>query len=344
MQAIASEDDYKGLFECSVAIIENARNQVAAHINTGISYTYYEIGRLLTEKKLESKHGSSVVQRLSDDLKSCYPQMGFSARNLWDMKKFFLRYHQCDAKLRQAVAVLPWGDNILLMRKGLDDNAVAYYASETVKKGWSRELLLNAIKLKMHESDVTGIKDNNFESAMPALQAQYANMVFKDTVNLGFLGVTEPIKELELERRIVEKVKQFLLEFGKGFAYIGNQYVLDFNGKEYRVDLLLFHRGLRSLVAIDLKIGEFKPEYIGKMNFYLSLLDKNERGEDENPSIGIILCAEKDRLDVQVALKDVNKPIGVADYKLLIPKQELQQVITDEIAMFAEEQSKETES
>ena len=162
-------------------------------------------------------------------------------------------------------------------------------------------------------------------------------MVFKSRYNLGFLGVTEPIAELELERRIVEKVKQFLLEMGKGFTYIGNEHVIEYNGKESRVDLLLFHRGFRCLVAIDLKIGKFKPEYAGKMNYYLSLLDRLERGEDENRSIGIILCAEKDHVDVELALEDMGKPIGVADYKLIIPKDELTKVIQAEMKEVSDE-------
>ena len=186
--------------------------------------------------------------------------------------------------------------------------------------------------MEMHKNVLPIIKiDNNFSQTLPAKQAEYANEVFKSRYNLGFLGVTEPVAELELERRIVEKVKQFLLEMGTGFIYIGNEHVIDYNGKESRVDLLLFHRGLRCLVAIDLKIGKFKPEYAGKMNYYLSLLDRLERGEDENRSIGIILCAEKDHVDVELALEDMGKPIGVADYKLIIPKEELSKLIQDEM-------------
>ena len=184
----------------------------------------------------------------------------------------------------------------------------------------------------------------NFERTLPTTQAAYANEVFSSKYNLGFLGVTEPIAELELEERLVNKVKQFLLELGKGFTYIGNQYVLEYNGKESKVDLLFFHRGLHCLVAMDLKIGEFKPEYAGKMNYYLSLLDRLERREDENRSIGIILCAEKDNIEVELALEDMGKPIGVADYQLIIPKDELQKVINDEIESYENDKRLEKES
>lgn len=218
-----------------------------------------------------------------------------------------------------------------------DDNAIQYYAEKTVEKGWNCDLLINAIKLEMHKHLPETNVSNNFAVALPEAQAAYANEVFKDSYCMGFLGVTEPLLELELERRLVEKVKQFLLELGQGFTYIGNQHVLSYNGKDYKVDMLFFHRGLRSLVAVDLKISKFMPEYVGKMNLYLSLLDRFERGKDENPSIGIILCAEKDNVEVELALEGFTKPIGVAEYRLIVPQKELKQLITDEINTFNQE-------
>ncbi|WP_229238604.1 PDDEXK nuclease domain-containing protein [Dyadobacter sp. Leaf189] len=174
------------------------------------------------------------------------------------------------------------------------------------------------------------LKTHNFNQTLPEAHADYANEVFRSTYNLGFLGVTEPMKELELENRLIAKIRAFILELGRGFSFIGNQYRLEYNGKEYFVDMLFFHRGLRSLVAIELKIGSFKAEYVGKMNLYLSLLDRLEKSENENPSIGILLCADKDHLDVEIALQDINKPIGVAEYQLLLPQAELQRLILDE--------------
>ena len=209
-----------------------------------------------------------------------------------------------------------------------------------MEKGWNRDLLLNAIKLNMYETQALARVDNNFDRTLPAEQAQYANEVFSSSYNLGFLGVTSPILELELEDRLVKAITRFLMELGNGFTFIGNQHVLEYNGKESKVDMLFFHRGLRCLVAVDLKIGAFKPEYAGKMNYYLSLLDRLERGADENRSIGIILCAEKDRVEVELALEDMGKPIGVADYQLIVPKEKLQKVLTDEIKAFSEEKEK----
>ena len=242
----------------------------------------------------------------------------------------------------RSVALLTWSHNLLLLSKGLNDEATLYYAQETVTKGWNRDLLLNAIKLKMYETKALAQVDNNFDRTLPAEQAQYANEVFNSSYNLGFLGVTSPILELELEDRLVKAITRFLMELGNGFTFIGNQHVLEYNGKESKVDMLFFHRGLRCLVAVDLKIGAFKPEYAGKMNYYLSLLDRLERGADENRSIGIILCAEKDRVEVELALEDMGKPIGVADYQLIVPKEKLQKVLADEIKAFSEEKENDT--
>ena len=330
---LSTEEDYNEILQQAVAVIDTARKAIATQMATATTGTYWEIGKLLYDRKVESKHGSSVVKRLSADLKDKFPSMGLSTRQLWNMKAFYQRYMDSDEKVLRCVAVLPWSDNLLLISKNLTDEQTLFYAQQTIQKGWNRDLLLNAIKMRMHEKALL-IADNNFAETLPAMQSQYANEVFRDGYNLGFLGVTEPIAELELERRLVEKIKLFLLELGRGFTFIGNQHELDYEGKTSRVDMLFFHRGLRCLVAIDLKIGEFLPEYAGKMNYYLSLLDRLEKQPDENPSIGIILCAEKDHVQVELALEDMGKPIGVADYQLIIPKEGLQKAIVDEIRSF----------
>ncbi len=329
-EPIINNEEYLSILKQAVEQIRTARIVIAKQLNSATQSVYWNLGKLLFEKHLSEGYGSGVVNQLSIDLKNEFPNMGLSPRNLWDMKRFYERYHLADAILRQAVAVLPWGHNVLLINKVQSLEAVAFYANETVKKGWSRELLLNAIKLDSFSQMKTQIKSHNFEQTLPAVHSDYANEVFKDNYNLGFIGITQPVRELELEKRLIEKIKNFVLELGKGFSFIGNQHRLEYNGKEYFVDMLFFHRGLQSLVAIELKIGSFKAEYIGKMNLYLSLLDKLEKGENENQSIGIILCADKDHLDVEIALQDINKPIGVAEYQLL-PTDRLQALVTNEI-------------
>lgn len=322
---------YADILQQALADIRSARAALAKQLNSSANSVYWKLGKLLSEKQLEEGYGSGVVKQLSVDLKNEFPDMGLSPRNLWDMKRFYARYYQADTKLRQAVAVLPWGHNLLLLNKVDEDAPAEFYATETLSKGWSRDLLLNAIKMDSYQLALKSRRTTNFEHTLTEAHAEYANEVFKSSYNLGFLGITEPIKELELENRLIAKIRAFILELGKGFSFIGNQYRLEYNGKDYFVDLLFFHRGLRSLVAIELKIGSFKAEYVGKMNLYLSLLDRLEKGETENPSIGIILCADKDHLDVEIALQDINKPIGVAEYQLLLPQAALQTLILTEL-------------
>ena len=268
------EKDYQELLHDTIAVIESSRVRIAKQINTSIISSHWEIGKLLEERKLDSKHGDQIVKRLSVDLKGRYPNMGLSPRNLWEMKRFYLRYYQEDTKLQRCVAVLSWRKNIILLDKKLSDEEIFYYATESIRKNWNKDLLINAIKMNSYSLNKHKYRDNNFVDTLPMIQAEKANEILKDSYNFGFLGLTEPVAELELEKRLIEKIKIFMLELGKGFAYIGNQYRLEYNGKEYFVDMLFSNRKLNCLVAIDLKIGEFKSEYVGKMNMYLSLLDK----------------------------------------------------------------------
>ena len=325
------EQEYNELLLQAVAEIENARLTLSRQVSSTISGMHWNLGKLLFDKKIESKHGSGVVNRLSSDLKEQYPDMGLSPRNLWNMKRFYERYKDEEPKLLQAVAVLPWGHKLLLMDKGLDSAHIEFYAQEIISKGWSRDMLLHAVKGNYYENLLATPQSNNFSQTLPAPVAEYANEVFRSRYNLGFLGITEPVKELKLEHRLVKKITRFILELGKGFTFIGNQHILPFNGKEYKVDMLFFHRGLHRMIAIDLKVGEFKPEYVGKMNYYLTLLDRIEKAPDEESSIGLILCAEKDHLDVEVALQDIGKPIGVAEYQYLLPKEELLKIVSSEM-------------
>lgn len=329
MSTLTPNFDYEEMLLQAINHIRDGRNYLAKQISSTISSVYWNIGKLLFDRHLEEGYGSGVVKQLSVDLKREFPDMGLSPRNLWYMKRFYERYYQADTKLQRCVAVLPWRHNILLLDKQVSDEKVIFYSNEVIEKGWSQEMLLNAIKMDTFAFQQR-LKSNNFEEILPKPHSKFANEVFRNSYNLGFLGVVDPMLEMNLEKRLVERIKQFILELGKGFSFIGNQYRLEFNNKEYFVDMLFFHRKLRSLVAIELKVGGFKPEYVGKMNFYLTLLDRLEKSTDENPSIGIILCAEKDHLEVEVALQDIHKPIGVAVYQLL-PQEELQRIILNEI-------------
>ena len=216
---IHSESEYNEILRQAVAVIETSRDNAARAIVRTSNEMHWRIGQLLYERKLDSAHGAGVVTRLSSDLKASYPKMGMSVSNLWNMKRLYARFHKSGPKLQQAVVVLPWGHiNHLITKFGDDDNAILYYAEKTVQKGWSRALLVNAIKLEMHKHQPEANMSNNFAVALPFSQAETAYEIFKDSYCMGFLGVTEPLFELELERRLVEKVKHFLLELGQGFT------------------------------------------------------------------------------------------------------------------------------
>lgn len=325
------ETNYNEILSNCITEIQTARQNIAVKINQSTLSVYWNLGKLLSEKVQAQSYGCGVINQLAVDLKNIFPDMGLSPRNLWDMKKFFERFSLGNEKLRQAVAVLPWGHILLIMSKTKTDEEAQFYALKALEMAWTRDVLLNYIKANAYLQEKTAEKSHNFKENLPENVANFADEILKSSYNLGFLGVTQSIKERELEKRLVEKIKHFILELGKGFSFIGNQYRLEYNEKEYFVDMLFFHRDLKSLVAIELKIGEFQPEYIGKMSFYLTLLDKLERKQDENQPIGIILCADKNHLDVEIALQDIHKPIGVAEYQLLLPKSQLEELIKKEL-------------
>jgi predicted nuclease of restriction endonuclease-like (RecB) superfamily len=345
--------NYKTLLGNIKNAILQARQRAAFAVNTEMILLYWQTGKMIAQRQQQEGWAAKVIPHLAIDLKHEFADLkGFSERNLGRMLAFYKEYPenlilpqavaklqnteselniflpQAVANLQQLVVKLPWGHNILLMEKIKNKNIRLWYIQQTIEKGWSRDWLLNAIKMDIYSH--TQIKSNNFSETLPAIHSDYANEVFKDRYNLSFLGITEKVKETQLEKRLIEKIKSFVLELGKGFSFIGSQHCLEYNNKEYFVDMLFFHRGLQSLVAIELKIGSFKAEYVGKMNLYLSLLDKLEKGENENQSIGIILCADKDHLDVEIALQDIHKPIGVGEYQLL-PKDQLERLIVNAI-------------
>jgi predicted nuclease of restriction endonuclease-like (RecB) superfamily len=330
------DQQYSEIFQQAVSEIRSAKTTIARQINVAAMEVYWNLGKLLSERKIEKGHGAGVVNRLSVDLKMEFPDMGLSPRNLWDMKRFYEQYKDAQPKLRQVVAVLGWKHNLLILSKIKNHEEALFYAEKTIALGWSRDILLNYLKADTYHAEKNLPKSHNFHSALPEILAEQADDMLKSSYNLGFLGLTQSVREKELEHRLVEKIKHFVLELGKGFTFIGNQHRLEYNGKEYFVDILLYHRGLRSLVALELKIGVFKPEYVGKMNFYLGILDRLEKQPEENPSIGIILCADKDHLDVEIALQDIHKPIGVAEYQLLLPTKELEMMLMNELKDFDE--------
>ena len=230
------------------------------------------------------------------------------------MRQFYLEYKD-DSILQQVVGELPWGHNILIFSRIKNKKEREYYLKASVEMGWSRNVLFNQIKAGAYEFSLKQ-KTHNFSKTLPIHLIEQADESIRSVYNLDFLDITKSVIERKLERRLVERVKRFMLELGKGFSFLGNQYRLTLGNNEYFVDLLFFNRLLKCLVVIELKTGKFEPEYAGKMDFYLHLLDEQVKLKDENPSIGIILCAAKDNIVVEYALRSTKKPVGVAEYYL----------------------------
>ncbi len=327
--------------------IQLARLSAARAVNRDLILLYWDIGRGIVEKQEEWGWGESVVESLSRDLQQAFPGLtGFSAFNLWRMRQLYM-VHSSPEFLAQLVpvmqkarsarqpkhilaqlvpellATIPWGHHVELLKKVKDHKARLFYLHGAAKLGWSRNVLLNQIKARAFERSLAEGKTHNFPAVLPEYLAEQADEALKSSYNLEFLGIRREVKERELEDRLIERLKDFILELGYGFCFMGRQYRLVLGRKEYFIDLVFYHRFLKALVAIELKVGSFEPEHAGKMHFYLNLLNEKERGPGDNPSIGIILCAEKDNLEVEFALKTKTNPIGVAEYRLTekLPKE-----------------------
>ena len=306
--------DYNQLLADVKERIRSAQYAALKAVNTELVGLYWDLGRMIVERQVGETWGKSVVEKLSADLHREFPAVGgFSASNLWRMKAFFELYRE-DEKLAPLVREIAWAHNLAIMSKCKDPLEREFYLRMARKFGWSKNVLIHQIDNQSYEKSLLG--QTNFDQTLtPALRAQ-AKLAVKDEYTFDFLELGAKHSERELERALFAKVEDFLRAMGGLFAFMGSQYRLEVDGREFFVDLLLFHRRLRCLVAIELKVGDFQPEFVGKMQFYLTALDRQVRQQDENPSIGIILCKEKSRTIVEYTLHDANKPIGVATYEI----------------------------
>lgn len=360
--AMTISPEYRKFIADLKARVTVARISAARHVNRDLILLYWDIGRGIVERQKTLGWGESVVELVAADLRRAFPRMtGFSARNVWYMRRMCAAYtdpeflarfvrelnrrgddrllrqpvaelkdraflpqtvaetesrHPWEPILQQLVAEMPWGHHRFLLDKVIDPSARLYYLRATARFGWSRNVLLNQIKTGAYERAVKEKKTHNFPLALPEFVAEQADEMLKSSYNLEFLGIRREVKERELEDRLISRLQAFLLELGYGFCFVARQHRLTVGQKEYFIDLLFYHRFLKALVAFELKIGPFEPEYAGKMDFYLNLLNDKERGEGDWPSIGIILCAEKDDVEVEYALRTKKNPIGVAAYEL----------------------------
>lgn len=320
MKPVVLVPEYSAFLTDVKGRIQSARLSAGRAVNRELVMLYWEIGRGIVEKQAAVGWGESVVERLSADLRAEFPDMrGFSISNIWRMRQMFQTLNTPDflaQAVRELASAIPWGHHVEILNKLTEPAPRLYYLKATAKFGWSRAVLLNQIKAQAYERAKAEKKTHNFAAALPEHFAEQADEMLKSRYNLEFLGIARPMKERELEERLIGRLQQFVLELGYGFCFVGRQYRLALGAKEYFVDLLFYHRFLKALVAFDLKVVPFEPEFAGKMDFYLNLLNEKERAPDDRPSIRIILCAEKDDVEVEFALKSKGNPIGVAEYKM----------------------------
>ncbi len=294
--------------------ILSSQYEALKSVNKDLIALYWDIGKNIVEKQEKFGWGKSVVKNLSDELQNEFAGMkGFSVQNLWNMRQFYLEYNE-NEKLQTLSGEIGWSHNVVIFQKCKDSLEREFYIKMVIKFGWTYRVLDNNIENKSYEKYL--LNQSNFDKTLPEKYKHQAKLAVKDEYNFDFLELSDEHSEHQLEIGLIKKIREFLTQMGSDFAFIGNQYKLEVDDEEYFIDLLLYHRRLKSLIAIELKIGKFKPEYAGKINFYLSALNDTIKLPDENPSIGIIICKEKKRTTVEYALKESNQPIGVATYKL----------------------------
>lgn len=311
---LKTDSEYKAFVDEIKQRVRAAQYAALKAVNKELITLYWDIGQRIAEKQKALGWGRSVVVNLAKDLRLEFPGVqGFSDRNIWNMRNFYVLYHQ-HPKLQPLVAEISWAKHLMIMSRCKDDLEREFYIRMTKRMGWTKNVLTHQIENKTYEK--TLINQTNFNKNLPAPIKNQAQLAVKDEYTFDFLELGEDHSEMELERAMIAKVHRFLVEMGGAFAFMGNQFRLEIDDCEYFIDILLYHRRLKCLIAVELKVGKFLPEYVGKMQFYLAALDSTIREKDENPSIGIILCKNKGRTTVEYALRESNKPIAVAQYRI----------------------------
>jgi predicted nuclease of restriction endonuclease-like (RecB) superfamily len=314
-QTTALPTDYRSWLESIKTTIRSTQIKAALSVNEKLIRLYWDLGKRIDDKIQNAQWGEGIIKHIASDLKNELPHLsGFSRDNLYFMLRFYRFYQRSEPFVEQLVQQIPWGHNILIFRKVKSMDVAIFYLKATIDNNWSRSILDIQLDTKLHERQGQAI--TNFDKTLPNPQAELAKETLKDPYVFGFLGSETALHELDLERQLTDHIIKFLLELGNGFAFIGRQYPLKVGEKNYALDLLFYHIRLRCFVVFDLKMRDFEPEHAGKMNFYLSAVDDLLKQETDNQSIGVILCKSKDRIEVEYALRDLNKPIGVSGWIL----------------------------
>jgi predicted nuclease of restriction endonuclease-like (RecB) superfamily len=307
--------DYPSFLKTLKDRIQQSQVRAALAVSRELIGLYWEIGRDLEKAITAQNWGAKVLEQLALDLQAAFPGVvGFSRANLYRMRAFYQAYPDETEFVAQAVRQLPWGHNIVLLQKLKTPEQRLWYAQQTLGHGWSRNILTMQIDSKLFERQ--GKVESNFARTLPPPQSDLAQQLLKDPYSFDFLTLGKDAHERELEKGLLEHLRAFMLELGTGFALVGSQYHLVVSEKDYYLDLLFYHLKLRCFIVVDLKMGEFKPEYAGKMNFYLAAVDDTLRHPGDNPSIGLILCRDKDSLTIEYALRNVGTPIGISEFTL----------------------------
>jgi predicted nuclease of restriction endonuclease-like (RecB) superfamily len=328
-----SPEAYQQFLVEVVTMVQNHRVVAVQSVQNISNRLYWNIGELILNKQREHGWGKSIVEQLSNDLNHHIGDgVSWSPRNLWFMRQLVSEYSNLNQpgseiekvkqpasdleKVKQLVSEVPWKHNILILQKVKDSKARIFYLQSTIRNKYSRAVLLHQIEADAYSNYLQNPAQHNFAAALPEHLLEQTQESIKSVYSLDFLNINKPVSEKELEKTMVEKVKRLMMELGYGFCFIGNQYRLTLGEKEYFVDLLFYHRILKCLVAVELKVTEFEPEFVGKLDFYLQLIDEQLKQPDDHPSIGILLVPSKDHLEVEYALRIASKPIGVAKYSL----------------------------
>ena len=307
---------YAALLEALKARIRAAQVKAALSVNRELVQLYWDIGRQIVERQKAEGWGKAVVERLGADLQREFPGVAsVSSRNLWHARAFYLAYAAEGRELKQAVSEIPWGHNIVLLQKVKDPAQRLWYARQTTANGWSRSMLVHWIESGLYARQGKAV--TNFPATLPPPQSDLATEILKDPYNFDFLTLRTDAAERQLHQGLLDHIRKFLLELGAGFAFVGSEYHLAVADQDYYIDLLFYHLRLHCYVVIELKVEAFKPEFAGKMSFYLSALDDRLRdAPTDGPSIGLILCKEHNRIVVEYALRDMRRPMGVAGYEV----------------------------
>ena len=310
---LMNDNQYLSIIENIKTKIGNAQFKAAVSVNRELIMLYYNIGLIINENK---SWGNKFIENLARDIKLAFPSStGYSVRNLKYMAKFAEEYP--DSEFVQTVsAQIPWSHNCLIMDKIKDTDTRVWYINKTIENGWSHSVLTHQIESSLYERQVIAEKISNFENRLPAPQSELAIQTMKDPYIFDFIPFKEDMIERDIENALVKEITALLLELGTGFAFLGNQYHLNVGGDDFYIDLLFYNINLRSYVVIELKTGDFKPEYAGQLNFYLSAVDGILKKDTDNPSIGLLLCKSKNNLVAEYSLRDMSKPIGISEYKI----------------------------